>query len=141
MTTKNKIIIALSSLGSLLLSAPTYAYDFSGTYIGHGKGITKLEIKGNVVHADGKCSPTRCDWTGDKVSLLQAGTTMVVELEPLSYEKNQTTLYTTLVLTPTAQANKIQVVLVSYRKSTQASAAGYSPSSSITEILTKVTSR
>lgn len=134
-----KLKVSLAVLCSLITCQSIYAYDFNGKYTGTGKGLIELEISSKQVHAIAKCSPVNCDWTTNKISTQNNGNTMIVELKPLeSDDKTSSTLYSTIVLTPTNIANKIQAYLISYRQfANQTESNGYNSASSATVVLTK----
>jgi hypothetical protein len=63
---------------------------------------------------------------------------MIIELKPLESDDKTSTLYSTIVLTPTNIPNKIQAYLISYRQfANQTESNGYNSASSATVILTK----
>ncbi len=135
---KNKLIIYFAGVCLMFAGRSIYAFDFNGKYIGTGNAIIELNISSNKVHAVAKCLPVNCDWTTNKISIINNGNTMVVELNPLENQDKSNILYTTMLLTPTGMANKIQVVLVSYRKFFyQTESSDYNSTSSAVTVLTK----
>ncbi len=129
-------------LCGLILSTNVYAYNFSGTYAGNSKtGIINLQIENNQVEdVFVKCSNPDCNLRPATKSLfLNYGGALISELKPFGDEK-LSTAYTTLILTPTNNPNKIQSVLVGYRayvKPTEKDIK-YKAEYSLTEILTKI---
>ena len=134
----NKFKVFLAVLCSLITCQSIYAYDFNGNYTGTGKGLIGIEINSKQVHAIARCSPANCDWKTNKISTLNNGNTMIVELKPLESNDKTSTLYSTIVLTPTNIPNKIQASLISYRQfASQTESTDYNSASSATVVLTK----
>ena len=110
---KNKKLII--SILLMTIASITRAYDFEGTYYGES-GIDKLEITKNSVHGYGKCSPRSCDWgNSTKINYYSDRNMLVAEFKPIGDSKQK--LYSTIIITPTAQKDTISVSAVSYWKS------------------------
>lgn len=119
-----------------------YAYDFDGNYKGKSKnGIIQLHVYNNQISkVIVKCSDIKCNMSKDvKTLIYNHGTALITELKPLP-DNNNSIAYTTLIITPTNDPNKIQAVLVGYRKNlkTNENNLKYEAEFSSSEILTKI---
>ena len=138
----NKPKIYLIALCLITTSQSIHAYDFNGKYTGTGKSLIEIKISPKQVHAIAKCSPVNCDWRTNKISTINNGNTMIIELKPLESDDKTSTLYSTIVLTPTNIPNKIQASLISYRQfASQTESTDYNSASSATVVLTKKTAQ